>query len=79
MTLEKLLELNSQYCEVLRNSQSTPEQREAMRLEYNKGVMLWRSANWAQSCLNSLRYFRRTKRYPVTLKDEKVMSRSKKR
>lgn len=79
MTLAKLLELNSKYCEVLRNPQSNPEQREAMRLEYYKAMMLWRSVSWAQSCLNSLRYFRRTKRYPVTLKDEKAMSRNKKR
>jgi len=57
---------------------TSAERMEANRLASNASA-LFISEIWAGGCVKSLRFFREFGQYPPTPKDEKVMSRNKKR
>lgn len=71
--LDVLTELNNQYI----RDEKSPETRKIILKVMHKSHSLFCSEIWAESCVNSLRFFRETKRYPYTKKNEKVMKRGK--
>lgn len=75
--LTNWLTLSEQECALYR-SDPFGEERKAKSVEARKALVLHQSEYWANSCLNSLRFFRKFKQYSYTSKDEKVMKRTKK-
>lgn len=70
--LDVLIELNNQYIR-----EKSPETRETLLKVMHKSHSLFCSEIWAESCVNSLRFYRKFGQYPYTKKNEKVMKRGK--